>query len=252
MKTMQISIRVLAFFALTGVLLTAACKKDKSGTYTGATTNYLGSELSTYVTTDEDGKPDEIGITIPEAAFNSFDALSGDVSWSLPFPTEHNETPFVHMWASYNPHGHEPMGIYDKPHFDFHFYLTSEAERMTISPFDTIAGAKPLPAGELPANYINAGLVPTMGTHWVDVTSPEFNGQPFTETFIFGSFDGKLTFYEPMITKAFIAAQQNFEKDIPAVTTYAQSGKYYPTKLGFQHDTSAKTYRVYLRGFVKR
>ena len=76
-------------------------------------------------------------------------------------------------------------------------------------PADTVAGAKPLPAGEMPATYINTGLVPTMGAHWIDVTAPELNGQPFTETFIFGSFDGKMTFYEPMITKAFIEEKHN-------------------------------------------
>lgn len=252
MKTVQFPIRLFSLFALSMLLLLGACKKDKSGTYSGDTTNYLGSTLSTYITTDEDGNPEEIGFTVPEAAFNSFDALTGDVSWSLKFPTEHNETPFVHMWAGYNPHGHEPMGIYDKPHFDFHFYMTTEAERQAISPADTVAGAKPLPTGEVPATYFNAGLVPTMGSHWIDSQAPELHGQGFTETFIFGSFDGKMTFYEPMITKAYIAEKHNFSKNIPAVTAFAKSGKFYPTQEGFRYDTAKKEYQFYLREFVKR
>ncbi len=252
MKTVKFPVRLFSVFALGILLLANACKKDKSGTHLGETVDYQGSTLSTYISTDEDGHPKEIGFSIPEAAFNSFDALTGDTDWSLDFPTGDNETPFIHMWAGYNPHGHEPMGIYDKPHFDFHFYMTNEAARMAISPFDTIAGAKPLPAGEMPATYINAGLVATMGTYWIDVTAPELNGQPFTETFIFGSFDGKMTFYEPMITKAFIEEKHNFEKAIPTVTAYGYPGKYYPTKFGFRHDHDAKAHHFYLSGFVKK
>lgn len=252
MKTVPFSIRFAAVFSLAVLLSLTACKKDKSGTTLGETVNYQGSTLSTYITTDEDGHPQEIGFTIPEAAFTSFDALTADVDWSLDFPTGDNETPFVHMWAGYNPHGHEPLGIYDKPHFDFHFYMTSEASRLAISPADTLAGAKLLPEGEMPANYINTGLVPTMGSHWIDVTSPELNGQPFTETFIFGSFDGKMTFYEPMITKSFIETKHNFEKAIPAASAYAFPGKYYPTKFGFKHDHEADAYHFYVSGFAKR
>jgi hypothetical protein len=29
-----------------------------------------------------------------------------------------------------------------------------------------------------------------MGVHWIDPKSPEFNGGKFTQTFIFGSYDG--------------------------------------------------------------
>lgn len=252
MKAITFFARPLAMLAIAALLFAGACKKDKSGTQIGEKTNYQGSTLSTYITTDEDGHPVEMGFTIPEAAFNSFDALSADVDWSLDFPTGDNETPFVHMWAGYNPHGHEPLGIYDKPHFDFHFYMTSEAERLAITPADTVAGAKPLLAGQVPVTYINTGLVPTMGAHWIDVTAPELNGQPFTETFIFGSFDGKMTFYEPMITKAFIEEKHNFEKAIPAVTAYRFPGKYYPTKFGFKHDHDADAHNFYLTGFVKR
>lgn len=252
MKAIHFSVRTFAALAFACALIIPACKKDESGTYTGETVNYQGNELSTYVSTDEDGHPKEVGFNIPEAAFNSFDALSGDVEWSLDFPSINNETPFLHMYAGYNPHGHEPMGIYDKPHFDFHFYMTNEADRLAISPVDTVAGAKPVPEGEVPATYFNAGLVPAMGSHWIDGNAPELHGQPFTETFIFGSFDGKITFYEPMITQAFIKEKHNFSKSIPAATAFGKPGKYYPTKFGFRHDDAGNVYQFYLSDFVKR
>lgn len=252
MKALAISSRLFPALALAGILMTPACEKDKSGTYTGETVTFQGKQLSTYITTDEDGLPKEAGFSMPESVFNSLDALTGDVEWSLDFPTANNETPFIHMYAGFNPHGHEPMGIYDKPHFDFHFYTTHEAERLAIAPTDTIKGAKPLPAGEVPATYFNAGLVPAMGSHWIDGTAPELNGGTFTETFIFGSFDGKMTFYEPMITKAFIKEKHNFTKNIPAVTAYGKPGKYYPTKFGFRHDHEAAAYHFFVSDFVKR
>jgi hypothetical protein len=63
-----------------------------------------------------------------------------------------------------------------------------------------------VPAPELvPAGYTKLpGAVPLMGAHWVDPTSPELNGELFTTTFLYGSWDGKPTFAEPMVTKAFM------------------------------------------------
>lgn len=46
--------------------------------------------------------------------------------------------------------------------------------------------------------------VPKMGLHWIDTNSPELSprNQPFTATFIIGSWDGKVIFDEPMVTRA--------------------------------------------------
>ncbi|MGG5890768.1 hypothetical protein ACLF3G_27095 [Falsiroseomonas sp. HC035] len=43
-----------------------------------------------------------------------------------------------------------------------------------------------------------------MGAHWVATDAPELNGQPFDKTLLVGSYDGELTFVEPMITRAFL------------------------------------------------
>jgi hypothetical protein len=68
-----------------------------------------------------------------------------------------------------------------------------------------------------------------MDAHWIDVTSPELNGQPFTQIFLYGSFDGKVNFYEPMITMDFLKNNNNFEGNIPQPAKVQKSG-YYPTK----------------------
>jgi len=107
----------------------------------------------------------------------------------------------------------------------------------------------PAPA-YLPAGYFNAGGgVPQMGAHWVDPTSGEFNGLGFTQTFIYGSYDGKVTFYEPMITLEFLKATSNFERTIPQPAKVQKTG-YYPTKLRVvKHDGLTE---IILDGFAYR
>lgn len=245
----------LSLAAVLAALSFAACKKDDplAGTFNGTQTNFGSGKAWTYINNDDDGNPVEIGLIVDEAAFNSLDETTSDIALSLAYPKEATErTPFVHQFVGWNPHGHEPLGIYDLPHYDLHYYTTSEADRLAITPWDTVKAAISPSPDHFPAAYFPAGLVPQMGVHWIDGTSPELTGAPFEETFIYGSFDGKVTFWEPMIAKAFMQANATFEKDIKQPTKYDQPGKYYPTKQGFAHDTAKKEYRFYLSGFVKR
>lgn len=86
-------------------------------------------------------------------------------------------------------------------------------------------------AAYMPQNYIAIpGGVPQMGAHWVDVTSPELNGQLFTQTFLMGSYDGRVIFYEPMITRAFILSHDSYERAVPKPAKVQKNG-YYPTKM---------------------
>ena len=87
-----------------------------------------------------------------------------------------------------------------------------------------------LPEGYLPANHAGGAPVPTMGKHYIDVTCPEFNRQPFSQTFIFGSYAAKLTFLEPMITLDFLKQTNNFVRSIPQPAKFQKTG-YYPTKM---------------------
>ena len=86
-----------------------------------------------------------------------------------------------------------------------------------------------------------------MGCHWIDFTSPELNGQLFTQTFIYGSYDGKVIFYEPMITEAFIKANSNFERAIPQPVKFQKTG-YYPGKMRIAKQNGVTN--IILEGFV--
>lgn len=96
-----------------------------------------------------------------------------------------------------------------------------------------------------------AMAVPRMGVHWVNPTSPELNGKPFTHTFIFGTYDGELIFAEPMITRAFLESKPNFSAPVPAPKQFAVDG-YHPTGYSIRWDESAKEYRVALTGLTSR
>ena len=211
--------------------LLTLCKKEKEiergGIFKGPDSQVHDGKAWTNIELNKKGNLLHLTISIDDAALNSLPVGAGnngdgghdhDNSWILKFHPGGSATPFDHVEIDWNLNGHEPDAIYGKPYFDFHFYLTTPEEVAAIPP-DEVDSSKFLKwpaANYLPANYFNAGgVVLQMGCHWVDPTSGEFNGQPFTQTFIYNSYDGKVTFYEPMITLDFLKTNNNFERSIP-------------------------------------
>lgn len=213
----------------------------------------------------EDGKPIELGVALSERALFGLPAPSGH---GAPHGDAHHEmeeyildlphanpTPFRSVQLNWNPAGHEPPGIYDLPHFDFHFHLITNAERLAIDPADpafTQKAAKYPGDAFLPPGYVAPApvAIPFMGVHWVDPTSPELRGEKFTETMIYGTWDGRLIFIEPMITREFLASRPDFTTSIAVPPRFAAPG-YYPSTYAIRWDGQAKEYRVSLGGFAR-
>lgn len=246
----------LLLFSSAGLL--AACSSSSSPAVPAAplTTNgasrALGSgTANTYVITDPSGAPTTIGVQISRSALSNLPATDTEID--LPLPAAAAPTAFQDVAIDWNPQGHPPPGIYDVPHFDVHFYLVDAATRATISPSDPNALNAP-PADQVPTGYVQLApaVVPAMGVHWIDPASPEFNGQPFTSTFIYGFYDGKMNFIEPMITKAFLQSNPSFAKAIALPKTYPYPGKYYPTGYTVFYDATSDSYIVSLTGLTKR
>jgi hypothetical protein len=141
--------------------------------------------------------------------------------------------PFDHLTMGFMAEGHPPPGIYSVPHFDFHFYKMPLAERMTIPPYPeamTAFNNNP-PVGYLPPAYVKAPAGEAqMGAHWMDVLSPEFNGQPFTHTFVYGSYDRKVSFLEQMDTLSFLLGGTTVHKSIRQPQLFDPMNTYYPTR----------------------
>jgi hypothetical protein len=176
----------------------------------------------------------------------ALEGLPGNyVSLVLTLPEEASATPYKHVYLNWNPQGHDPSGIYTLPHFDVHFYTipTEEREQITADAQDSAKISNLPPEQYRPADYVPDEIpgvgyigIPLMGLHWTDPTSPEFNGEPFTETFIYGSYDGSLVFWEPMVTVEFLEAEEGVVHGLKLPQEYEQEG-YFPTEYRIQFDS---------------
>jgi hypothetical protein len=236
----------------------------KKGLLKGEEVTVHGGKAWTWTQLNKKGQPQQVGFTLTDEVLNTVPmptaaaahghmAHSMDNYWIVKFNPEAGAVvPFKFMLLNWNQNGHEPVGIYDKPHFDFHFYSSTPEQVDAIGPYevDSVKFNNVPGDGYLPENYVNTGhSFPKMGAHWVDVKSPELHGTPFTETFIYGSFDGEVTFYEPMITLEFLKTQKNYERKIPTPTKFKETG-WYPTSMKIvKHDGQTD---IILNNFVYR
>jgi hypothetical protein len=216
----------------------------------------------------KDGKKAaEIGVALSEQALEGLPqhgkkgAHGEFLDYVVALP-KNNPTPYKFVEVDWNPAGHVPNGIYTEPHFDFHFYTIPVEERNTIETTNPnwVANARNIPAAEyMPAGYIStaqagkvepeADVVPRMGLHWIDPTSPELNGQKFTTTYIYGTWNGKLIFGEPMLTRAFLLSKPNFKDEVPVPQKAATAGQYGSSYRVFWN-ADTKEYRVALSGLT--
>ena len=231
-----------------------ACDKDKNKDkeYKSDEVTLHGGKVWTSAKVDKDGKPLSVSILVNDAALNSVpvgqpsDHMSPQNNILIPI-SDKSGTPFRFAMVNWNSSGHEPDNVYTVPHFDFHFYTSNQADVMNYMD-DAKLNAEP-PAGYIPANHISGPGVPMMGKHFIDANTPELHGQPFTQTFLYGSYDSKVVFMEPMITLAFLKNTTTFERSIPQPTKFQQAG-FYPTKMKVsRHDGVTE---ITLEDFVSR
>ncbi len=192
-----------------------------------------------YVLVSDEGI-EEVGVALSEGALHGLPSLGEhhpgagdghhgrlDVEYLLELPDVPG-MPYRFVELGWNPWGHPPEGIYDRPHFDVHFYTISLEERNAIDPdregFLERANRIPIdalaPAGYLPHHLLEgvdpaAVTVPRMGMHWIDPGSPEFNGNRFTATMLYGSWDGRFVFDEPMVSRAFLLERSEVALPLP-------------------------------------
>jgi hypothetical protein len=258
----------------------------------GAAQKVGNGTVRTYIVTDRDGRtPIEVGVAMSEAAMEGLPAAMAAVKPATGEPVDHaamqmqmnmyllelpanNPTPYKFVQFDWNPAGHEPAGVYDLPHFDFHFYTVTRAVRDAIVPsnpdYGTKAASFPAPEYRAPF-YVDAATpagappaavtVPQMGLHWLDVRSPELQGmtghpenfKAFTKTFIYGSWDGQFIFDEPMITRAYILAKHDatdptVRDEIIPVSTASKRllTGFAPAAYRIAWDAPSKEYRIAL------
>lgn len=251
-----------AALLLVGLPLLAGCKDDdddkQPSTAYGSTVTVGGGSARSFIASDASGNPTEIGVRLTETALTGLPEMpETGTMYELPLPGTGAKMPFDHISFDWNPRGHEPAGIYRVPHFDAHFYMQPTAAQHAIT-FDDPKGDIFPDSTKLPDIYITppnvapGRTIPMMGRHWVDPTSPEYGPAGFSSTFIYGTYDGHVTFIEPMFTKALLTTSVNFSQAIKQPTVYEFPGKYFPTKYNIRYDASAHEYVISLSEMVMR
>lgn len=223
---------------------------SSSRTIQGQSQSAFGGTVSTWAQLDANNQVTEVGADIPLATIQN---ASGEVMApvaTLSFPAAVQNSTFInHMEINWNEHGHPPVGVYDKPHFDFHFYHTTPDQVMAVNCTDMTAP----PQGRVPQGYALPPLtaencVPMMGFH----ASPGSDFAPgfdFQKTMILGYYGGNFDFVEPMVTRDFLLQKQDFSMSIPAPQNAGVSTRF-PTKFTADFDESANAYHFIFSDFV--
>ena len=153
----------------------------------------------------------------------------------------------------------DTAGVFDVPHFDMHFYMTDKASVMAINPSDPnyateaahFPDSKYVPAGYEPESGSPPAKIatPMMGLHWEDNPAAYVpHHYNFTQTLINGSWDGKYTFVEPMITRDWLLSKPTpVRGDVPQPQAFQRAG-YFPTTYRVQYDSTADAYSISLDG----
>jgi hypothetical protein len=183
----------------------------------------------------------------------------------LPLPdavARRADVPFKWVLLNWNPGGHIPHGIYDVPHFDVHFYMEPIASVFALHAgpcgpefirCDQFATAKqPVPASYVPPGFRDVdAVVPAMGNHLIDLSGPEFHNQPFTRSWIFGAYGGRITFWEEMVALRTLQGKPQSCAPITQPRGVATAG-FYPTVSCLRHDPATGETTVSLERFVLR
>ncbi len=242
-------------------LLSGKTNTDKLLVFKGPEVQFGYGKVRSWISVSQSGTPNEIGLEItPEAFKNLTDENDKKI------PADHSTvivplhlkakqlTPFNHIGLNWNPHGHIPEGVFDVPHFDIHFYMISIADQMAIPAWsqetDAAFNNYP-PEGYMPADYFtppgDATAEAQMGKHWLPVNLGAF--LPFSKIMIYGSYNGKVIFTEPMITLDHLLSHVDSSTDYSQPEFFQKPGNY-PTKYNIYHNPDNGNTYITLSEFV--
>lgn len=211
-----------------------------TNTFYGPQVHIGNGKGRTFILLEKTGRPLEMGIEMTEGSMFGLPQDEHDFAAATFILPLHQKalgaTAFDHLTVNWNVQGHEPPGVFNIPHFDFHFYMTTVEQQMAIPPYPVNPAAfdnLPPPASWPLAFFATPGGVPQMGKHW---SSTSF-APPFTHTMIYGSYAGRFTFMEPMITRRFLMDGTRVDVPYSPLRGFPVAGKWYP-----------QTYRIYKEG----
>jgi hypothetical protein len=262
----------LAIAACTATAALVACgggsaeagAAGSGGTFFGPSQNLGNGTARTYTVLDGSGNPTEIGVRLSPGALDGLPTATTPAgALMLDLPDQASATAFDHVMLNWNPQGHDPVTLFGKPHFDFHFDMVDMASIQAVDPADPNYAAK---ADRLPdARYVPQGYVvppggtaaqqavPGMGVHLVDSADSSLvpGSYDFTQIIINGTWDGRYTFAEPMVTRDWLLTKPTLEQPLKLPQAYQKTG-YYPTGYAIRVDDRSGDYVVALTGMTAR
>jgi hypothetical protein len=232
----------------------AVFAQGQSAIHAGKAVRIGQGEAHTVVRTGPKGELSAIGIVMTAGTLEGLPTAPAGghavFPYLLPMPTTGPRTVVDHVVVDWEAAGHPPPGVYDVPHFDFHFYLVSRDEVMKVrfdGPDDSAAPAQQPPAERMPPGYVlpPGTAVPQMGVHAINPSAAEFQKQAFTATFIYGYYNKHLTFIEPMASLAYLKSKPAFSAPVPRPSAYSKPGAY-PSTYRITYDAARKAYEIML------
>jgi hypothetical protein len=225
-------------------------KADGTRTFYGPATSIGKGVARAWVKEDANGNPLEVGVDITEKVLESLPHHGG--AYVLPFHKNKGKHFYDHVYLGWEAMGHEPPGIYDVPHFDVHFYITTSAEREAIG-FAPVSD--PIDSKYVPYMYmLGDPVIPQMGSHWIDLLTPELDpnsGKKFEHVYILGSYKGEFTFWEPMVTIEYLLTKPNITVPVRQPSAWQRDG-WYATGYQVKYTDKPGTYTIALTGLTWR
>jgi hypothetical protein len=236
-----------------------------SDTFFGPSQQLGNGTIKTYVVVDDGGTPTEVGLRLTAGALEGLpETTTGPPEMvMLDVPDQASGTAIDHVMLNWNPLGHEPPELFGEPHFDFHFDMVDMATMNSIDPADPAYAEKAARAPEakyVPQDYVvppgppaAAQAVPGMGVHLIDGSDTTLvpGSYDFQHIIINGTWDGRYTFIEPMITREWLLTRPTTEQPLKLPQAYQKSA-YYPTTYRVSFDGQADEYVIALTGMTMR
>lgn len=229
----------------------------------GDAKNFYGSAVTPWAVVRDNGSVAGVGFSIPFAAIQSArtelrpgeDPEQHDPSDSvrLDLPEEiHGKTSIDHIDIDYAPIGHPPVGIYDVPHFDAHFYRIGPAEQARIDCSDD----SPVDSTRLPEGFVltkpgrppRGECISLMGHRAFNIADRTLakDGEGLkTATMVLGYYINRLTFIEPMIARSMLLNKKSMSIDIPRPAV-VDGWTQYPAQANIVYDRADDAYDVWL------
>nr|WP_294936679.1 hypothetical protein [uncultured Flavobacterium sp.] len=200
--------------------------------------------------------PLEIGVEMTPEVLNDLPAdadFEKDIVIPLPGIAK-ERTAFDHIKIAWSPKNYSTIDGLAPSHFNFYFFMISEAERMQIPAWSEeteIYFANYPPKNFMPLDFVpvikSGGSYEFIGRYWLPLV-PEKG--PLTHTMVLGTYDGAYIFISPVSTFEFLKLNNKATRSLSQPLLY-HANKLFPREYNI-YTNERGNYCVTLGNFIRR